>query len=242
MSIWAGQGARWGRDLAGAHEIAQLARRYANEMARKLNAFSGYMIDSERLVEIYHGQFARAATATRSGPDFTRQEWQTAAASAVIEANAAHYAERSDSLRLVSRDEASQADRLNVEDSSALREWSARACRRGSLRRMVRHARECLIAHWSLRGSRTWRAALADDLARLATLARVARGASFAEFGSYGDFNSSAARKSFQRLAARMASGDLVMTEKPESAQNAIDQWRGRRAWAPAVDYMIATA
>ena len=218
--------------------LIELSTRYGHALARRLHALSGHSIDGAELAEIYHVQFASAATLTQSGPDFTRPEWQAAVATAVIESNAAHYAERSDLRRLVIRD----AERVNVDDSPAMREWLARTCRRGSLRRMVRHARECLVAHWSLSGSRTWRAALTDDLARLGTLARVARGASFGEFGSYGDFNSSAARKSFQRLAARMASGDLAMTENPDSSQSAIDEWQARRAWVPAGDYMIATA
>lgn len=236
-----------------AQEIDSLAHRYGNARARRLNALSGHMIDGAELAEIYHSQFAMAATATQSGPDFARQEWQQASASAQSEADAAHYTSRRDSQCMVSRDGAKEdgnAQHFNgvasthcaVDDRVAFREWSARACRRGSLRRMVRHARECLVAHWSLNGSRTWRSALTDDLARLGTLARVARGASFGEFGTYGDFNSSAARKSFQRLATRMASGDLLITETPDHAQRAINQWQTRRAWVPAVDYMIATA
>jgi hypothetical protein len=226
-----------------AQEIDTLSQRYGQARARRLNALSGHMIDGEELAEIYHAQFAQAATATQSAPDFERLEWQQALATAQSEADAAHYANRRDNGRLVSRDDSKiMQTPSTIDDSPAFREWSARSCRRGSLRRMVRHARECLVAHWSLSGSRTWRAALSDDLARLGTLARVARGASFSEFGEYGDFNSSAARKSFQRLALRMSSGDLLLTENPDQAQSAIEQWQTRRAWVPAVDYMIATA
>ena len=220
--LWVGQGAR-ALETRVAVAIGDLSQRYGHARARRLSALSGYAIDGAHLAEIYHGQFARAATATQSGPDFARPEWQEARAAAVKEPDAAHYSNRTDALRLVSRDD---ADSAAIDDSPAMREWSALTCRRGSLRRIVRHARECLVAHWSLSGSRTWRAALADDLARLTTLTRVARGASFGEFGIYDDFNSSAARKSFQRLAERMASGDLIMTENPESAQNAIDHHR----------------
>jgi hypothetical protein len=234
ISLWQGHGAR--------AELEQLAERYGNARSRRLNALSGRRIDGAELAEIYHANFARAATATESAPDFTRPEWQEALTSAQREADAAHYVHARDSRRMVSRDNSEDDVAISLDDSAAFLDWSARSCRRGSLRPLVRHARECLVAHWSLSSSRTWRAALIDDLARLATLARVARGASFGEFGDYSDFNSSAARKSFQRLAARMASGDLMLTDNPETAQRSIDDWQSRRAWAPSPDYMIATA
>lgn len=234
-SIWAGQGEQ-------AKEIEALARRYGAARGRRLHALSGHAVHGRELAEIYHAQFAQAATTTQSGPDFDRLEWQEALARAQNEADARHYADRWDVRRLVSRDACHDTEAPAVDDSPAMREWSARACRRGSLRRMVRHARECLVAHWSLSRSRTWRAALQDDLARLSTLARVARGASFGEFGAYEDFNSSAARRSFQRLAARMSSGDLLFTENPDCAQLAVDQWQTRRAWVATGDYMVATA
>jgi hypothetical protein len=93
----------------------------------------------------------------------------------------------------------------------------------------VRHARECLVAHWALGNGATWHRSLRDDLARLAKLVRVARGESFATFGDYSDFNSSAARKAFQRLAQRMASGDLLLTEHPAEAERATEAWRASR-------------
>jgi hypothetical protein len=217
---WQGQGVR--------AELEQLAQRFANARARRLHALSGHLINGEELAEIYHAHFARAA-ATGSPPDFTRPEWQEALASAQREADAAHYAHKRDSRRIVRLDNSENADAITLDDSAAFLDWSARSCRRGSLRRLVRHARECLIAHWSLSSSRAWRAALADDLVRLATLARVARGASFGEFGEYADFNSSAARKSFQRLAKRMAKGDLLLTDNPEAAERSIDAWQSSR-------------
>lgn len=224
-----------------AMQIDTLSQRYGHARARRLGALSGYAIDGSTLAEIYHSQFALAAGATRLAPDFACLEWKHALAAAQKEADAAHYGERRDSVRLVSRDQEKESTAAG-DDSAAVREWSTRTCRRGSLRRMVKHARECLVAHWSLSSSRTWRAALTDDLARLATLARVARGASFGELGNYVTFKNSAARKSLNRISDRMASGDLLLTEKPDLAQAAVDAWKSRRAWVPACDYMIASA
>jgi hypothetical protein len=230
----------------GARELTELAQRYGHARARRFLALSGADIPGDDLAEIYHARFAEAATLTGTTvPDWDADAWRVALEDATRETDAHHYAHKRDGWRLMSVDASSGDEEergATVDDSAAFQQWSARTCRRGSLRRLVRHARECLIAHWALSGSSSrWQSALRDDLARLATLARVARSGSFSEFGTYADFNSSAARKAFQRLAQRMASGDALLTDKPEESENALCAWQSRRTGNFAALHVVSS-
>lgn len=115
--------------------------------------------------------------------------------------------------------------------------------------RQARHAKECLIVHWSLSGSQRWHSALSADLQLLADCLRVARGGGSVHLGEWQEWRTSAERKAVMRLAQRMASGDSLMTDQPDRAEKALDAWQGvRRATrhqvraglaAEAADYLM---
>jgi hypothetical protein len=71
---------------------------------------------------------------------------------------------------------------------------------------------------------------MASDRAKLAALGRVARGGSFAQLGDYAQADGPE-RKAWHRLALRISSGDLLLTEKPDETEKALSKFHNRRAW-----------
>jgi hypothetical protein len=117
--------------------------------------------------------------------------------------------------------------------------------------RIVRHARECLIAHWSLSGGQRWQAALAADLEMMSDCLRVARGEGHDRIGEWDTWHNSAQRRAIVRMQARMASGDALLTDEPERSELALQAWQGARGEtrsacraaraAEAADYMVCS-
>lgn len=92
-----------------------------------------------------------------------------------------------------------------------------------ALARRARWARECVTVYHLLSGSRQWRSALADDLAVLAVAGEAGRGCGVADLATVGGsllsgdggHGSGALRKRLHGLRQRIASGDVLQSERP---------------------------
>lgn len=217
-----------------ARAIDTLSRRLARQVARRAECFGGHAPCSDAVAElesIHRSNLARAWRVSGVIPEVGelfaskdymrgagRLAWTRAIGRAQVESNAELYSRRRSFNRNVPI----------VEDYG---DNSRSELVRGRInRRTVKHARECLVAFWTLGKSRKYRSALHDDLRTLAMLARVARGAGFGLLGEVvEDFNSSAVRKSIQRLISRIGQGDILLTDSSELAEQSLTQWRAER-------------
>jgi hypothetical protein len=240
----------------GEDTVAELAAIYRAAGIRAL-ARCGRVVDISRL-------YARAKKGTRNPYAFrVRLAWVRELRRAGTETRAEVYR----TLRLADQT-ASMADLMQLRDvlqgnwgevrTSEIWEaptLAAEAPRdRGAWKssaRIVRHARECLVAHWSLSGGQRWQAALAADLAMLAECLRVARGEGHDRLGEWDSWHNSSQRRAIVRMQARMASGDALMTDEPERADEALQAWQGARGEtrsacraaraAEMADYMVCS-
>lgn len=96
--------------------------------------------------------------------------------------------------------------------------------------RIVRHARECLVVHWSLAGGQRWKSGLAEDLRLMTDCLKVARGEGHEKLGTWDNWNNSAQRRAIARMQARIDSGDVLMTDKSQESESVLQEWQGVRA------------
>lgn len=186
--------------------LAALAKRCALARARKLEALENRPVEVSTVSEIegiYRAEFVRAWAGCgqvvnlrklylrrkRGGvnpyPFQARLAWIRALRTAMSQSRSEIY--RSHKL---ADETASMADLMRLRDEiggtgargqgieATAFEAVADGSRGGwmSSSRIVRHARECLIVHWTLAGGQRWQSALAADLAMMRDCLRVARG------------------------------------------------------------------